>query len=80
MEPLLITTNLLIFAGAIISVIAIAILSRLYFLSRSKQAVKKYQGEIARSHSRILKLEVTNEQLQHRINELESIINRPKIA
>lgn len=51
-----------------------------FYAQSIKTRVKDYQSEIARSHSRILKLEVQNEKLQQRIKELEHNYPQIKIA
>lgn len=51
-----------------------------FYAKSIKTRVKDYQSEIARSHSRILKLEVQNEKLQQRIKELEHNYPQIKIA
>lgn len=73
-------TSLYLYGGAFLFVVLMALVLRYFYSSRSKGKFKEYQGEIARSHSRILKLEVKNDKLQQRINELEAMTNRTKIA
>lgn len=61
------------FAVATIFAIIMAIVLRVFYAAKSKAKFKEYQGEIARSHSKILKLEVKNEKLQQRIDQLEAM-------
>ena len=73
-------TSLYLYGGAFIFVVLMAVALRFFYSSRTKGKFKEYQGEIARSHSRILKLEVKNDKLQQRINELEAMTKMSKIA
>ena len=73
-------SSLYLYAGAFVIVVFMAILLKLYYAARTKNKFKEYQSEIARSHSRILKLEVKNDKLEHYIKELQSGINRSKTA
>lgn len=59
--------------------ILITVVLRIFFANQWKQKVKDYQSEIAKSHSRILKLEVQNEKLQQRIHDLEGNQESTKI-
>jgi hypothetical protein len=53
-----------LFAGVIVGFIF-----KLYFRKQSRSRIKEYQSEIARSHSRILKLEAINETLEKRLRD-----------
>lgn len=77
---LLLTSMLYYYAGAIALVVVIAILLKLFYAAQTKNKFKEYQSEIARSHSKILKLEVKNEKLQQQINELMLAKERSRIA
>lgn len=70
----------LIYGSAFVIVVLLGIILRAFYSSSVKSKLHEYQREIAKSHSKILKLEVTNEKLQHRVNELETNLQRPKIA
>lgn len=71
MTTLLLSKPIILFAIISIIVALIAIGLRIFFANQWKQKVKDYQSEIAKSHSRILKLEVQNEKLQQRVQDLE---------
>lgn len=79
-SPLFITQTIIIYGSAVLFVLITAILMRYFFSNSVKNKLQEYQREIAKSHSKILKLEVTNENLKQKVNELETIIHRPKIA
>lgn len=72
--------TLYLYAGAIGVSIIMGILIKVFYAQQTKVKFKEYQGEIAKSHSRILKLEVLNEKLQKRLNEVENTSSRIKIA
>jgi len=76
----LFSQSLVIYSSAFILVLIAAIIFKVYFSMSIKNKLKDYQSEIAKSHSKILKLEVTNQKLNQRVHELEAIIQRPKIA
>jgi cell division protein FtsL len=77
---ILLAKPVIFFLIAFVLLIVFAIFIRAFYSQQIKSKVKEYQSEIARSHSRILKLEVKNEKLQQQINELEMMMNRSKIA
>jgi len=79
-NTVLLSNVILLYGSAIIFIIVAAIALKLFYSFSIRGKLKEYQSEIAKSHSKILKLEVTNEKLKQRVNELETIIQRPKIA
>lgn len=79
-SPLFIAQTIAIYGSAVLFVVITAIIMRYFFSNSVKNKLQEYQREIAKSHSRILKLEVTNDQLKQKVSELETIIHRPKIA
>lgn len=76
---MVITTSIYIYAGVFLTVLFLFMLIKFILSAKNKQKIKEYQGEISKSHSRILKLEVRNEKLQHRITELESLLKSAHI-
>ncbi|MCC6634495.1 MAG: hypothetical protein IT251_03225 [Chitinophagaceae bacterium] len=79
-SPLFITQTIMIYGSAILLIVVATILIKYFYANSVKCKLQEYQREIAKSHSRILKLEVTNDQLKQKVSELETIIHRPKIA
>lgn len=79
---LLLAKPILLVAIFCILIALTAIILRLFFANQWKQKIKDYQSEIAKSHSRILKLEVQNEKLQQKIHDLEgnNTISKIRIA
>lgn len=77
---MLLANTLYLYAGAVGLSIIIGVLIKVFYAQQTKGKFKEYQSEIAKSHSRILKLEVLNEKLQKRLNEVENASSRIKIA
>ena len=73
-------SSLYLYAASFLIVVLMGLLLKLYYAASTKNKFKEYQSEIARSHSRILKLEVKNDKLEQYINELQSGMNRSKTA
>jgi|GEM_PF-6283907 len=80
MAAIVIATSLYLYAGAVLLTIIMAFVLKMFYSQRSKAKFKEYQSEIARSHSKILKLEVKNEKLQQHIDQLEAMTLLSKIA
>lgn len=69
-SPLL--SILMQYAGCVGAGILTGLLFKVYFAARVQKKIQDYQGEIVRSHSRILHLEEINDQLEKKIREAES--------
>lgn len=54
-------------------------LIKMIIAKKSQNKIREYQGEISKSHSKILKLEVNNEKLQKRISELENLLRTSQL-
>ena len=71
----------IILIGVCLVLLAVfAVLIKIYFSLKSKAKSREYTSEIAKSHSKILKLEVLNDKLQHQINNLEASLKYSKSA
>ncbi|MBX2931516.1 MAG: hypothetical protein KF781_06175 [Chitinophagaceae bacterium] len=79
-STILLSHGFLIYGSAIALIIISAIMLKVFYSSSIKMKLKEYQSEIAKSHSKILKLEASNEKLQQRIAELENMTHRVRIA
>ncbi len=77
---IILATSLYLFAATVALLVLFAFFLSVFYARKNKSKFKEYQSEIAKSHSRILKLEVANEKLQHRIDELEASTNKMRIA
>ena len=59
------------YGGSVGVGIAVALVSRLLIVRQTQSKMYDYQGQIVKSHSRILSLEAENDQLEKKIKELE---------
>jgi cell division protein FtsB len=67
------------YSGAVIAGLLVGLLCKAYFAHQMSGKISGYQGDIVKSHSRILRLESTNEQLEKRIKELEGQFPKDRI-
>lgn len=72
--------SLLLVAIVIIILIALSFGIKSYYSNLAKSKIEGYKGEISKSHTRILKLEVKNEKLKNQIKELEALNDCSKTA
>jgi cell division protein FtsL len=80
---LMLSYNLYPLIAMAICCTVLVLILKAYYVYSSKSKIKKYQGEIAKSHARILRLEMANEALQKKIDELEGRVtptNKMRIA
>ena len=66
-SPLL--SILMEYAGSVAAGIVVGLLFKMYFASQVHKKIKDYQGEIVKSHSRILRLEEINGKLEKSLQE-----------
>ena len=59
------------YAGAVVTGIVVGLIFKAYFASQLQNKIKRYQGEIVKSHAKILELEAINDKLEKRIKEVE---------
>lgn len=64
------------YGGAVLAGIFAGLMCKVYFASQIHKKIRDYQGDIVKSHARILELEAENDQLQKRVKEFEK--NFPK--
>ena len=65
------------YAGAVLAGIVVSLIFKSYFASQLQSKIKRYQGEIVKSHAKILELEAQNGVLEKRVKEVEgSFINQ----
>jgi septal ring factor EnvC (AmiA/AmiB activator) len=62
---------LLQYGGAVLAGIAAGLMYKVYFASQVQRKIKNYQGEIVRSHAKILEHEAKNDQLEKRLKDFE---------
>lgn len=68
----LVSSLLWFYLSSAFILVATSILLNYYYAAKTKAKIKEYQSEIAKSHSKILKLEVANEQLQQQLKQYRS--------
>lgn len=76
----LLAKPIILIGVSFILLIVFAIAIKFYFTIKSRAKIREYTSEIAKSHSKILKLEVLNQKLQTQINDLESSLKYSKTA
>ena len=76
----IISTLLPVYGGALALVIILSVLIKMHLYAKNKRKIKEYQHQISRNHSRILKLEVSNEVLEKKLVQLETIIPTNKYS
>jgi len=59
------------YGGAVLAGIVAGLLTKAFSASQTHKKIKGYQGEIVKSHARILELEGKNEKLEKKLKELE---------
>lgn len=67
------------YGGAVLAGIVVGLISKAYFASQMQNKIHEYQGDILKSHAKILELEATNGQLEKRIIELEGSFSKDRI-
>jgi uncharacterized coiled-coil DUF342 family protein len=67
------------YAGSALTGIAVGLICKVYFASQMHKKIRGYQGDIVKSHSRILELDAKNDELEKRIKELEGSFIKDRI-
>jgi len=62
------------YGGAVLTGILAGLLTKLFLASQTHRKIKGYQGEIVKSHAKILELEANNEKLEKRLKEMRLIL------
>ena len=68
------------YAGAVLAGIVIGLICKAYFASQVQGKIKRYQGEIVKSHAQILELEATNDRLEKRLKEIEGKFSKDRLV
>jgi hypothetical protein len=64
------------YGGAVATGVAVGLLCKIFVARQMQAKIHGYQGEIVKSHSRILSLEAENDQMEKRIKQLEVTSSR----
>lgn len=67
------------YVGCVAAGIVAGLLCKVYFLSQVQNKIKGYQGDIVKSHAKILELEAKNDVLEKKVRELEGTFNKDRI-
>ncbi len=67
------------YSGAVVIGILVGLICKAWFARQMHSKIQNYQGEIVKSHSRILRLEAENDGLAKRIKELEGRFIKDRI-
>jgi hypothetical protein len=67
------------YSGAVIAGLLVGLLCKAYFAGQMHNKIEEYQGDIVKSHSKILNLEGINAQLEKRVKELEGQFPKDRI-
>lgn len=68
------------YAGAVIAGVLVALVFKAYFASKMHRKIRNYQGEIVKSHAKILELEALNYRLETKLKEGEKVFGREKMV
>lgn len=60
------------YGGAVVAGIVVGLLCKAFFARQMHNKIREYQGEIVKSHSRILSLESETDYLEKKIKKLEN--------
>ncbi len=67
------------YAGSVVTGVLIGLIFKVYFANQVRKKIRGYQAEIIKSHSKILKLEETNNKLEKWVRDCESNLKRTSI-
>ena len=67
------------YGGAVLAGIVVGLICKAYFASQMQSKIRGYQGDIVKSHAKILELEAKNDQLEKQIKELDNSFTKDRI-
>jgi len=68
------------YAGAVLVGVIVGLVCKAYFASQMQRKIREYQGEIIKSHSKILELEAVNYRLEKKVKDAESNFSEPRLV
>lgn len=68
------------YAGAVAVGIFVGLMAKAYFASKFHNKIRNYQGEIVKSHEKILELEALNYRLEKKLKDIESAFIKEKLV
>lgn len=67
------------YGGAVAAGIIVGLLCKVFFARQMQSKIRDYQSEIVKSHSQILSLQAEGDQLQRKIKDLETRLQRERL-
>jgi len=67
------------YAGAALFGVVVGFIFKAYFASQLHNKIREYQGDILKSHARILELEAKNDQLEKRLKQKDVVFSKSKL-
>lgn len=64
------------YGGPVLAGILAGLIFKVYFTAQTHKKIRDYQGDIVKSHARILELEAENDQLQKRVKDVEKTFTK----
>jgi septal ring factor EnvC (AmiA/AmiB activator) len=68
------------YGGAVVAGIIVGLLCKVFFARQMQGKIREYQSEIVKSHSKILSLQAEGDQLQRKIKDLETKLQRERLV
>ncbi len=67
------------YAGSVATGVLVGLIFKVYFANQVRKKIRGYQAEIIKSHSKILKLEETNDKLEKWVRDCESNFEKDQL-
>ena len=68
------------YGGAVLAGIVVGLICKAYFASQMQRKIRDYQGEIVKSHSKILELEALNYRLEKKVKDCEGVFVKDRLV
>lgn len=68
------------YGGAVLAGLLVGLVFKAYFASQMQRKIKDYQGQIVKSHSKILELEAINYRLEKKVKEVEAVFAKDRMV
>jgi len=67
------------YAGGVLTGIVVGLICKAYFATQMQGKIREYQGDIVKSHTKILELEAKNDRLEKRLKEIEGAFTKHRL-
>ena len=64
------------YGGPVLAGVLVALICKAYFATQIQKKIHEYEGDILKSHSKILELEAQNDKLQKTIKEAKRVFTK----